>query len=226
MKIDDILNMGLKEFNKLTEKEISKVLNYMNRVANDRVRRLIKNNLLNTPAFKKIKNIFGIGDKQEKVKMKDVSFITPRGATLNRKRNLFMRVKEFLQAKTSTVTGSQQWKKEQAERFKEFLKGNKKVKTEPKEPTSDDVESEGDIEIDVDDMKTYYDVMARIEELHPSMPLEIKYEVERYAGYLIFEKHIYDVETVIKELNDIINNLMNSYESDYVKKHSDPFYSV
>lgn len=226
MKIDDILNMGLKEFNKLTDKEISKVLNYINKVANERTRRLIKNKMLNTPAFKTLKNIFGLDNEVQNVKMKDVSFTNPKGSTLNEKRNLFMRVKSFLQAKTSIVTGAQHWKKEQAERFKEFLKGNKKVKTEPKESTIDDVESEGDIEIDVDDMEIYYDVMARIEELHPSMPLEVKYEVERYAGYLIFEKHIYDVETIIKELNDLINDLMNSYESDYVKKHSDPFYSV
>lgn len=211
MKIDDILNMSLKEFNKLTEKELSKIINYMNKVANDRIRRLLKNNLLNTPAGKKIKNIFGIDDKKKDIKMKDVSFTTPKGSTFNEKRNLFIRVKQFLQAKTSTVTGAQSWKEEQAKRFNEFLGRG---------------ENNEDDEIEEDEMQTYYDVMARIEELHPSMPLEVKYEVERYAGHLIFDKKIYDVETIIKELNDLINELMNSYESEYVKKHSDPFYSV
>lgn len=211
MKIESILNMGLKNFNQLTEKELSKILSYMNKVANDRVRRLLKNNLLNTPAGKKIKNIFGIDDKKKDIKMKDVSFTTPKGSTFNEKRNLFMRAKQFLQSKTSTVTGAQIWMEEQAKRFNDFLGRG---------------ENNEDDEIEEDEMQTYYDVMARIEELHPSMPLEVKYEVERYAGHLIFDKKIYDVETIIKELNDLINELMNSYESDYVKKHNDPFYSV
>ncbi|MBR0370295.1 MAG: hypothetical protein IJH63_06180 [Methanobrevibacter sp.] len=215
MKIEDILNMGLKKFNQLTEKELSKTLNYMNKVANDRVRRLLKNNLLNIPAFKKIKNVFGIEDEKKNIKMKEVSFTIPRGATLNEKRNLFMRVKSFLQAKTSTVTGSQQWKKEQDNRFYDFLHKDK----------NDNID-EKNIEYDEDKMQIYYDVMARIEELHPSMTLEVKYEVERYAGQLIFDKKIYDIDTIIDELNKLIDNLMNRYESDYVKKHSDPFYSV
>lgn len=208
MRIDDILNMSLKEFNRLTEKEISKVLNYINKVANDRVRRLIKNNLLNTPAFKKIKNIFGIDDKQEKVKMKDVSFLTPRGATLNEKRNLFMRVKEFLEVKTSTVTGSQQWKKEQKKNLQNFIGGG-----------VDDSFLEDDNKIN-----KFFEIVAKMQELHPSTPAEVKYKLNVAIAEQVERGK--DADDIINSLNEEYEEITSVYESEFIKDNSDPFYSV
>lgn len=208
MKIDDILKMGLKEFNKLTEKELTKIINYMNKVANDRIRRLLKNNLLNTPAGKKLKNIFGIDDKTEKVKMKDVSFTNPKGSTLNEKRNLFIRAKEFLQSKTSTVTGSQQWKKEQKKNLQNFIGGG----------------VEDSFLEDNNKINKFFEIVAKMQELHPSTPTEVKYKLNAAIAEQVESGK--DTDDIINSLNEEYEEITSGYESEFIKDNSDPFYSV
>lgn len=208
MRINDILNMSLKEFNKLTEKELTKIINYMNKVANDRIRRLLKNNLLNTPAGKKVKNIFGIDDKKKNIKMKEVSFTNPKGSTLNEKRNLFIRAKEFLQSKTSTVTGSQQWKKEQKKNLQNFIGGG-----------VDDSFLE-----DNNKINKFFEIVAKMQELHPSTPAEVKYKLNAAIAEQV--ENGKDTDDIINSLNEEYEEITSGYESEFIKDNSDPFYSV
>lgn len=106
MKINDILNMTSETFNKMGMKEISKTLNYMVKVANERIDRLKKNRLVNQAS----KELDRMGIKK--------SFSVGRDTTLNERRNLFMKVKSFLELKTSTITGQQQYEKEVEKGFK------------------------------------------------------------------------------------------------------------
>ena len=106
MKISDILNMTSETFNKMGLKTLSKTLNYMVKVANERIDRLKKNKIDNQAT----KELDRMGIKKR--------FSVGRDTTLNERRNLFMKVKAFLDLKTSTITGQQQYEKEVEQGFK------------------------------------------------------------------------------------------------------------
>lgn len=92
MKVDTIINQSLRDFNKLSDRELTKQINYLNKYANQRIDRLKKNKITNR-ATKKLDQM-GI----DKFKLK-------RGATEEEKKQLFMKLKNFLTEKTSTVSG-------------------------------------------------------------------------------------------------------------------------
>lgn len=108
MKISDILNMTSETFNKMGMKTLSKTLNYMVKVANERIDRLKKNKIDNQAT----KELDRMGIKKR--------FSVGRDTTLNERRNLFMKVKSFLDLKTSTITGQQQYEKEVEQGFKKI----------------------------------------------------------------------------------------------------------
>lgn len=120
MRISDILNMTSEKFNKMGVKELSKTLNYMVKVANERIRRLFYNKIENQAT----RELGRMGIKKD--------FSVKRNATLNEKRNLFMKVKSFLDLKTSTITGQQQHEKAVEQGFKKVGIDISKIKDRKK----------------------------------------------------------------------------------------------
>lgn len=120
MKINDLLNMTSETFNKMGYKELSKTLNYMVKVANERIRRLFYNKIENQAT----RELDRMGIKKD--------FSVKRNATLNEKRNLFMKVKSFLDLKTSTITGQQQHDKAVEQGFKKVGIDISKIKDRKK----------------------------------------------------------------------------------------------
>lgn len=103
-KWEQLMNIGIEEFNQLTEPELRKVVVALNRTANQRMRRARAKGVL-TPA-------------QWNVQARGGTFTT-RGKNLNQLRAAFREVSNFLGSKTSTMTGYKQVIKETVEKLKE-----------------------------------------------------------------------------------------------------------
>lgn len=104
LKIKDILNMSIDKFNKLTEKDLRKIVGRLVSAGNKRLRNFEKNEE-SSPATRYIEKSGGK--------------FTTKGKNLNQLRAEYMRAKNFLESKTSTRAG---WKKVKRETSK-GLKG-------------------------------------------------------------------------------------------------------
>lgn len=98
-KIDDILNIGINDLNRMTKKQLAETVKRLAKVANQRVYGLkhIETGIL-SPAYHHVEKRgenFGV-----------------KGKTLNQLRNEYMDVKNFLKMKTSTVGGWNKVRKE------------------------------------------------------------------------------------------------------------------
>ena len=102
-KWEKLMDIGIEDFNKLTEPELREVVRKLNRTANQRLRRAEALGM-ETPATSAVKRSGGT--------------FTTRGKNLNQLRAEYRRVTDFLTAKTSTVRGFEQVKKETAESLK------------------------------------------------------------------------------------------------------------
>lgn len=105
MKVETLINQSLKDFKNLSEQELTKQINYLNKYANQRIDRLKKNNITNR-ATAKLQQM-GI----DKFKLK-------RGATEEEKRQHFIKLKNFLSEKSSTISGHQEQRKNVREGLK------------------------------------------------------------------------------------------------------------
>lgn len=101
MKLDDILNMSNKEFNKLSYEELKPIVQKLNKVANDRMYKIKKANVF-SPAVEG-RETFKLGKVDGKNK-------------LNQLRAKYRDVMDFISLKTSTVKG--------AKKFKQMVQGS------------------------------------------------------------------------------------------------------
>lgn len=105
MKIKDILDMSNEEFNKLSYQELQPIVRTMVRVANSRMTRL-KNLGIFSPAT----------EDKSKFKM-------PTGQNLNMLRAEYRKASDFLNSKTSTVSGARHFEKLVTEHLNTMRKG-------------------------------------------------------------------------------------------------------
>lgn len=96
LKISDILDIGLDEFNKLKESDLRHLTSRLVSASNKRIRRLEKHDL-NTPALQ------GLG--KEKAFSTKLPKGTSRQQRVNRLRAEFSRARDFLTSETSTISG-------------------------------------------------------------------------------------------------------------------------
>ena len=88
LSINDIMNMDIRQFNKLTEPELKKVVGRLASASNKRIRRM-ESAGIETPALRKAYKTGGAFSVKDK--------------KLNQLRNEFVRAKSFLQSPTSSV---------------------------------------------------------------------------------------------------------------------------
>lgn len=100
MKLQDILDIDLAEFNRLTNEELKEYTKQMAGATRKRVQRLNQKGVT-TPASRELERSGGS--------------ITVRGKNQSQLRSEFMRAKNFLSAKTGSVTGYNEVKAEFAE---------------------------------------------------------------------------------------------------------------
>lgn len=163
MKLDDILSMSSSDFKSMSEKMLTKVINYMNKIANARIGRLKKNKIEN--AATRTLDQMGV-----------TKFTLERGADINKKRNLFMQVRNFLLHKTSTISGQQEYEKNVIEGL---AKKGIHVKKENKD--------------------RLFEVYQKFEDLHNNV-MTMKYEILDEIASQIEHNEI-DDDKIIKELN-------------------------
>lgn len=102
-KWEELIDVSIKDFNKMTEPEMRTVVKSLNRIANQRLRRAAAKGI-KTPATEGVKRSGGV--------------FTTRNKNLNELRAEYRRVSNFLTSKTSTIKGFKQVKKETAESLK------------------------------------------------------------------------------------------------------------
>ena len=102
-KWEKLLQTSVKDFNKMTEPELRSIVRQLNRIANQRLRRL-KAKGVSTPATAAAERSGGT--------------FTTRGKNLNELRAEYRRVANFLTSRTSTIKGFNEVKKETAETLK------------------------------------------------------------------------------------------------------------
>lgn len=103
MSINDIMNMGIKQFNKLTEPELRKVVGRLVSASNKRIRRM-ESSGIETPALRKVNKSGGVFSVKDK--------------NLNQLRSEFSRAKSFLQSPTSSIKGYKEVQKKTVEGLK------------------------------------------------------------------------------------------------------------
>lgn len=92
MKVRDILNMSIDDFNRLTEKQLRNVTKTLADAANKRIKRLADSGNTESPAYKGVQNSGG-------------KISTAGKNTRQQLQKEFIRAKTFLNAKTSTLSG-------------------------------------------------------------------------------------------------------------------------
>ena len=95
MTIDDILNMSNRDFNKLSYQELGPIVAHLNKLANNRISRLEKINIL-SPALEG---------------RQGMKFTISGTENLNQLRAKYREVADFMKLKTSTVSGAKDFDK-------------------------------------------------------------------------------------------------------------------
>lgn len=95
MTIDDILNMSNRDFNKLSYQELDPIVAHLNKLANNRISRLEKTNIL-SPALEG---------------RQGMKFTISGTENLNQLRAKYREVADFMKLKTSTVSGAKDFDK-------------------------------------------------------------------------------------------------------------------
>lgn len=104
MSINDILNMSEKKFNKLSEKDLRKVVGRLVSAVNKRVRRFEKAGI-STPATRALEKSGGM--------------LSTKGKDLNQLRTEYARARDFLNMETSTRKGFENVQKKTIQTLKE-----------------------------------------------------------------------------------------------------------
>lgn len=94
-KLQDLLNISANELNKMSRKELSKVVSQLGGTANKRLKRFEDLNIKSGVYSQTIK----------------AGRFSARGKTLNQLRNEYVREKQFLESKTSTIRGYREVKR-------------------------------------------------------------------------------------------------------------------
>ena len=102
LKIKDILNMDVSDFNKLGKKDLQKVTGRLVSAANKRYRRATAAGVT-SPAFSYVEK---------------TGVFSTKGKNINQLRAEFVRAKNFLEAETSTIKAAKQFMKESIEALK------------------------------------------------------------------------------------------------------------
>lgn len=169
--------------NKLTLKELRKATRSLADVANKRLKRASKKGL-STPATRGA--------------MRSGGKFTTKGKTLNQLRSEFIRAKQFLESKSSTIRG-----------YEETLEKTKKA-----------LEKQG-VNISTENMEKFFSVYEKLKEIDPSITLKtLKYNTMASIAEKIETGK--DVEELILEMQDKIDDI---YEGnvDYYDTISDFF---
>lgn len=169
MKLEDILSMSSADFKSMSEKALTKVINYMNKIANARIDRLKKNKIENA-ATRTL-------DKMGKTK-----FTLERGSDINKKRNLFMQVRNFLMHKTSTISGQQEYEQN-------VISGLAKKGIYVKKENKDKL----------------FEIYQKFEDLHNNV-MTMKYEILDEIASQIAQNEV-DDEKIIQDLNNKYNDM-------------------
>ena len=103
LSINDIMNMDIRKFNKLTEPELRKVVGRLVSASNKRIRRM-ESAGIETPALRKVNKSGGVFSVRDK--------------NLNQLRSEFVRAKSFLQSPTSSIKGYKETQKKTIEGLK------------------------------------------------------------------------------------------------------------
>ena len=90
LSIENILSMDIKEFNKVSEPDLKKLVGRLVSAGNKRIRRMEEAGM-ESPALKRVKKSGGV--------------ISVKGKTTDELKTEFLRAKEFLTSKTSTIKG-------------------------------------------------------------------------------------------------------------------------
>ena len=103
----NLLNLTAAQINKMNRKELANVVTSLGKTANQRLTRIEQANI-NTPQYQKA--------------MREGGRFKARNKSLNQLRNEYVRVKEFLNSKTSSLRGYRQTKREFEKRMDSDVK--------------------------------------------------------------------------------------------------------
>jgi hypothetical protein len=104
MKLDEMMNLTMREINKMTRRELAQVVSAMRSVARKRMERIEKQEVY-SPAYSYLQRSGGIP--------------SVKGLDLTALKNEYKRYKHFLSLKTSTVKGSKKYMKETEQAFED-----------------------------------------------------------------------------------------------------------
>ncbi len=184
LTVKDILNMSTRQINALDAKDLARVSSRLVSAANKRMRRLEKAGI-ESPAYRNAQR----GGGAFSIKGKDEVAI----------KNEFVRMKTFMEGKTSTVRGAKQAQKKMVDEFK-------KVGVEMEEENVDRV------------MKIY----DRLKEIDPSVSLkQFKYAIQDSVSKYV-EQDMTDTE-IMEKMQERIAELYEENQEYYQSSFSGAF---
>lgn len=185
LTIDTILNMDIKTFNRLDKSDLQKIVGRLVSAGNKRIRALEKANI-ETPATKYVKDTGG-------------KFST-RGKSLNQLRSEYIRAKNFINAKTSSVSG---WKKVKRETVKGLKGSGVNVNANNLDSVLMAYEKLKSIDPSVGERQLKYKVMGRIvDEIDHKTPEQIALELSGRINE-IYESSIEEDDTGLSDFFEI-----------------------
>lgn len=184
LTVNDILNMSTRQINALDAKDLARVSGRLRSAANKRLRRLEKSGM-ESPAYRNAMR----GGGSFSTKDKDMVGL----------RNEFLRMKTFMEAKTSTVRGAKQAQKKTVDEFKK---------------AGVDIQEEN-----VDRVMRLY---GRLKEIDPSVSLkQFKYAVQDSVSKYV-EQDMTD-EEIIRKMKERIDELYEENQDYYQSSFSGAF---
>lgn len=184
LTVNDILNMSARQLNALDAKDLARVSGRLRSAANKRLRRLEKSGM-ESPAYRNAMR----GGGSFSTKDKDLVGL----------RNEFLRMKTFMEGKTSTVRGAKQAQKKMVDEFK-------KAGVDMQEENVDRV------------MRLY----ERLKEIDPSVSLkQFKYAVQDSVSKYV-EQDMTD-EEIMRKMKERIDELYEESQDYYQSSFSGAF---
>lgn len=178
-KVNEYLNISPNDLMKMTRKELSDVVSTLASAGNKRLRRLEQSELG--------KESFAYQNVQKSVRKGDRANFSVKGKNLNQLRNEYKNVANFLNQKTSSVTG---WKKE--------LKNIK--------------ERIGKKDISANELTSFFSMYRKLEELNPTVIQSYgSTETQRLLSKTMRENPYSSDDEILKIMEE---NLTDIYESE------------
>lgn len=178
--------------------ELEKIVNHLQKYANQRLNALKKEGLQETPAYQA---------RRRKIDDEHIYFDSGENPTIQRLKEEYKSVRLFLELSTSSVKGAKKWQEETAKRFESYSKS---------EITN--YEKMWDVVNRVDDY--FRKFRGRVlEKFMPSSTVHEMADISVSAGYTVDEA----VELVIKEI-DRLENINNEEDKKIYDDDSDSFF--